>query len=256
VELQGRIAEPGAEPERSAIADNRNPSRVVGHIENRGVRRRPVTEVEWLECNDPEKLLKFLSGNANDRKLRLYLCAVGRQIWHLLKDQRSRDAVEVAEWYADGLTDAKALDIAHRAACHAAHDQTGLPGMGESQIDAASAAWWAALTPQEDVWDEWTMTRDTILVSKGFRCCLLRDLFYPISFRPVKLSPIWLAENGGAVCQLAAAIYDDRAFDRLPILADALEDAGCTDRTFLEHLRCPGPHTRGCWALDLVLGKS
>ncbi len=55
---------------------------------------------------------------------------------------------------------------------------------------------------------------------------------------------------------LARSIYDDRAFDRLPVLADALEDAGCTDAAILDHCRGPGPHVRGCWVVDLILGKS
>jgi hypothetical protein len=57
------------------------------------------------------------------------------------------------------------------------------------------------------------------------------------------------------VPKLAASIYEQRAFDRLPVLADALEEAGCTDADILGHLRGPGPHVRGCWAVDLILGK-
>jgi hypothetical protein len=57
------------------------------------------------------------------------------------------------------------------------------------------------------------------------------------------------------VARLARGIYDDRAFDRLPILADALEDAGCHDTAILDHCRQPGPHVRGCWVVDLLLGK-
>ena len=74
-------------------------------------------------------------------------------------------------------------------------------------------------------------------------------------FRPPSLPPHLLAWNDGTVPRLARAIYDERAFDRLPILADALEDAGCTNADLLSHLRGPGPHVRGCWALDLLLGK-
>jgi hypothetical protein len=54
---------------------------------------------------------------------------------------------------------------------------------------------------------------------------------------------------------LATTIYDQRAFDRLPILADALEEAGCTDADILSHCRQPGVHVRGCWVVDLILGK-
>src|SRR5262249_29535391 len=86
-----------------------------------------------------------------------------------------------------------------------------------------------------------------------FQTDLLRDLFNP--FRPVAPAPGWLTANDGAARNLPAAIYDERAFDRLPILADALEDAGCADRALLGHLRGPGTHVRGCWALDLILGK-
>ena len=61
--------------------------------------------------------------------------------------------------------------------------------------------------------------------------------------------------NGGCVVKVAAAIYDERAFDRMPILADALEDAGCDNADILNHCREPGEHVRGCWVLDLLLGK-
>ena len=58
--------------------------------------------------------------------------------------------------------------------------------------------------------------------------------------------------NGRTVPRLARALYEERAFDRLPILADALEDAGCHHADLLAHCRGPGPHVRGCWVLDLV----
>jgi hypothetical protein len=88
------------------------------------------------------------------------------------------------------------------------------------------------------------------------QAALLHDIFpNPFQFPPV-IDPACLRWQGGTVVKLAQAIYDDRAFDRLPILADALDDAGCTDTVILNHLRGPGPHVRGCFALDLVLGKS
>jgi len=85
---------------------------------------------------------------------------------------------------------------------------------------------------------------------------LLRDLFGPQLFRPVRLNASWLAWNDGTVLKLAQGIYDERAFDRLAILADALEEAGCNNKDILSHLRCAGPHIRGCWPVDLILGKS
>ncbi|MBL8794488.1 MAG: hypothetical protein JNM56_11325 [Planctomycetia bacterium] len=71
-------------------------------------------------------------------------------------------------------------------------------------------------------------------------------------FRPVPVDPTWRTPTAIAIAQ---AIYDERAFDRLPILADALEDAGCTHVDLLNHCRQPGEHVRGCWAVDLVLGR-
>jgi hypothetical protein len=70
-----------------------------------------------------------------------------------------------------------------------------------------------------------------------------------------RVDPAWLAWNGGTVPKPAQAIYDGRAFERLPVLADALEDAGCADQQILSHCRQPGEHVRGCWVLDLLLGK-
>jgi hypothetical protein len=81
---------------------------------------------------------------------------------------------------------------------------------------------------------------------------LIRELFGN-PFHPVTMSAAWQTSN---VTALGQSIYDDRAFDRLPILADALEDAGCDNSAMLNHCRQPGEHVRGCWVVDLVLGKS
>jgi hypothetical protein len=86
------------------------------------------------------------------------------------------------------------------------------------------------------------------------QCSLLRDVAGN-PFRPVRVERAWLAWNGGLPAAMAAAIYDECRFADLPVLADALEEAGCDDAELLSHLRSPGPHARGCWALDLLLGK-
>jgi hypothetical protein len=87
---------------------------------------------------------------------------------------------------------------------------------------------------------------------KAAECCLLRDI-YGNPFRRCSLDPAWLTPT---VRDLARGIYDERAFDRLAILADALEEADCTNDDILGHLRGPGPHVRGCWVVDLLLGKA
>jgi hypothetical protein len=81
---------------------------------------------------------------------------------------------------------------------------------------------------------------------------VLRDIIGN-PFRVEKPAESWLTWNNGTVAALAQAIYDDRAFDRLPLLADALEDAGCTNPVFLDHCRQPGEHVRGCWVVDSLL---
>jgi hypothetical protein len=87
------------------------------------------------------------------------------------------------------------------------------------------------------------------------QCSILRDIFGN-PFRPVAVAPAWLTWNNATVPAIARHVYEDRAFHDLPILADALEDAGCTDADLLAHCRGPGPHVRGCWAVDLLLGKT
>jgi hypothetical protein len=93
-------------------------------------------------------------------------------------------------------------------------------------------------------------------------CESIRDIFGPLPFRAVTLNPSWLAWNDGTIPRLAGMIYEGRELPSghldaagLAVLADALEEAGCTSEDILAHLRGPGPHARGCWVLDLVLEK-
>jgi hypothetical protein len=92
--------------------------------------------------------------------------------------------------------------------------------------------------------------------SEGKEYCSLLHEVFGNSFRLVIIDPSWVNWHGGTIPRMAQAIYDDRSFDQMPILADALEEAGCTDQDILAHCRGPGPHVRGCWVLDLILGKS
>jgi hypothetical protein len=89
------------------------------------------------------------------------------------------------------------------------------------------------------------------LIHYSWLCNLIRDIFGN-PFRPVAVDARW---RTAAAVGLAASIYEDRAFDRLPILADALEEAGCDNDAILAHCRGDGPHVRGCWVVDLILGK-
>jgi hypothetical protein len=85
----------------------------------------------------------------------------------------------------------------------------------------------------------------------GIQSRLLRDIFGN-PFRPVTFDPDWRTTTA---IQLARQMYDSRDFSAMPILADALQDAGCEDAAILDHCRGPGPHVRGCWVVDLMLGK-
>jgi hypothetical protein len=203
-----------------------------------------MTEAEWLACNDPEQALDFLGNNASDRELRLFACACCRTIWDLLTDERSRAAVEIAERMADGTATENqrkvvwarigaAMSVADVAASRAA----------DFHIDALEVA---DLVLQSEA-----KTDDHALTLKATQSTLIRCIFGN-PFCPVVIATTWQTRN---VVALAQAIYDERAFDRMPFLADALEDVGCTNAEILAHCRGPGPHVKGCWVLDLLLGK-
>jgi hypothetical protein len=196
-----------------------------------------MTEAEWLACEDPTPMLELVSGTAGGRKLRLFGVACSRRAWGRL-DDLGRAAVEVAEGHADGRAGSDALRAA-RLAC-----RTG--GVG--------SAWYAAATRPAVAARNAALSAATGPAPGAERVAqagLLRDILGN-PFRPVKLDPAWLTSD---VVTLARGIYEDRAFDRMPILADALQDAGCDNEDVLNHCRGPGPHVRGCWVVDLVLGE-
>ncbi len=90
---------------------------------------------------------------------------------------------------------------------------------------------------------------------RQLHCVLIRDIFGN-PFRPVAIDPAWLTWRDGTIPLIAQAIYEERRFADMPILADALEEAGCADADILNHCRQPGEHVRGCWVVDLLLGKT
>jgi hypothetical protein len=123
---------------------------------------------------------------------------------------------------------------------------------------AMRAARWAYALPQLSPsagWDASAQPRDPGAQEEYLRlaCDALRDLFGPLPFRPVMLAPWLLAWQDGTVSKLAQGIAGEQAFDRLPILGDALEEAGCSDGELLLHCRRQGGHVRGCWCVDAIL---
>lgn len=226
-----------------------------------------MTEAEWLGATDPTPMLEFMKGKASDRKFRLFAVACCRRVWHVLTDDRSRRAVELADQAADGAVSERTLDAVSGEAEEAFedaitdHDDTERednPGVTAAQYAAAcSAASYASNTPVVRLEDAVVVANATSeavpdpSVMRGKQASVLRDIFGN-PFRPVTVDPSWLTSN---VLALAEGIYADRAFDRMPILADALQDAGCDNEDVLTHCRSEGPHCRGCWAVDLLLGK-
>jgi hypothetical protein len=102
-----------------------------------------------------------------------------------------------------------------------------------------------------DAFDTWTVFGKARPDDRATACAMIRDVVGN-PFRSVAFDRSWRTSTAVA---LAEGIYAERAFDRLPILADALEDAGCGDPEVLSHCRGPGPHVRGCWVIDMLLGK-
>jgi hypothetical protein len=106
----------------------------------------------------------------------------------------------------------------------------------------------------EPVTQEYVKAKEAFAVESARQADLVRCILGN-PFRSPRIDPAWIHAHDGAARRVAQATYDDHAFADLPILADALEDAGCTDDAVLSHCRAPGPHARGCWVVDVVLGK-
>jgi hypothetical protein len=217
-----------------------------------------MDERAWEESEDTDEVLARIGMAVSKRKLRLFACAACRCIWDLLMEQ-SREMLLLAERYADGhvrkgelpLVPKGYLRLEHgdRAATLAAQRHASRETL---RLAVADARWALARTRQGVHFGE------TLQAASAAQSHLLRDIAGN-PFRPVALSPAWQTP---AVLALAQAAYDNRTLpagplepDLLAVLADALEDAGCTDADLLGHLRGPGPHVRGCWAVDTLLNK-
>ena len=230
-----------------------------------------MTEREWCECADPIRLLAHLNRRQGDRKLLLYAVACCCAHRHLLGYAVSRDAVEWAERFADGEVQ-RDEDSALRdwqsegAAFHCesvaereeiaewadgrGSDLTRLSGrITRHRPSAVAAAYFANALMALDTTAPFdpTLSRHEQLLSVQ----PLRDIFGN-PFRPVTFSLSWRTDTAVA---LARQMYESREFGAMPILADALQDAGCTEPAILDHCRASGEHVRGCWVVDLVLGK-
>ena len=204
-----------------------------------------LTARRWATCADPPPMLNECRDR--DRPLRLFACACAGRVERLSPDALVRAAIELAERYADdGATDEERRKL--RYACEEGTRDVAAACLATSAWDAArNAAFSAALA------EAGSTTGAAWQAARAKQADLLREIFgNPLC--PTAVDPAWLAWNGRTVPQIAERIYQTRAFGDLPVLADALEDAGCTDAELLTHLRAPREHVRGCWALDLLRG--
>jgi hypothetical protein len=197
--------------------------------------------------------LLALGDRVSARKLRLFLCACCRHMWPRIAQEVHRQSVEIGELFADGLvTDdvrkatydlaKRTIGAGHSCCVPCSSEQVSVKTV---RFEAKCAA--GPQVKQGSLEKDIAFTRHNQL----HNALLLRDVFGDI-FRPVVFSPAWRADT---VVSLARTMYDSREFSAMPILADALQDAGCDNCDILDHCRGPGPHVRGCWVVDLVLGK-
>jgi hypothetical protein len=217
-----------------------------------------MTESQWLACSDPMAMLRQVRNSAGARKLRLFACACCRRLGRVCADEGLERLLRLAERYADGEVEAADLSAAlvgppragHAwAACNYTASPHPLAAAAGAAAYAAHAAARASDPQQDRTW------RRALAAERAAQAALLRDLFGN-PFRPVAVDLARLGEKGAAVRGLAGVIYGERAFDRLPLLAEALAEAGCKEEMILAHCRQAGEHVRGCWAVDVLLNRA
>jgi hypothetical protein len=226
-----------------------------------------MTEHEWLTTNNAEVMRSFVEKQQKAartkqgrRKLRLFGTACFRSyVEHDAPKTKPRDlamlreVLDVAERYADGLASKDDLRLAREKDHRIRKVHDGL------------VVWLLSESPQE----AWLASRHYYLGDPTWpyeatdqrRAAMMREIFGN-PFRVLEVPSRWVKWNDGVILKLAQAAYDERELPQgilrpaqLGVLADAFEEAGCTNKEMLAHLREVGPHVRGCWVVDLLLGK-
>jgi hypothetical protein len=252
-----------------------------------------MTAEEWAASTDARAMVAVVADRVpkrrvpqapfglSERRLRLFLAACCRRRWEEM-DPVCRYALEAAEKYADGPCDdvelltlqaaeevvrrkeassrARNLAIAATIAC--CQDQllmgwipfSGVP----DRLRGEYCLWKLTCEPTDYVHGEPSQPRSPQRIAAEALHSVLLRCVCGNPFRPRVTYPAWRTP----ILSLAQAAYDERSlpsgeFDalRVSVLADALEEAGASGEA-LEHLRGPGPHVRGCWVVDLILGRS
>lgn len=183
-----------------------------------------MTEAEWLESASVSAMLRFLRGRVSDEKLRHFIRASAAAAWPELAPHWDGRSTTFFPPRPGRISTPSLFEVAESTNIFAVFQRTG-----------GTAATAAAGYKQ----------------AGQVQAALLREIVGN-PFRLPAIDPLWLAWNDGTVAKMARSIHDEGAFDRMPILADALEDAGCTNPDILSHCRGPNDHVRGCWVIDLL----
>jgi hypothetical protein len=215
-----------------------------------------MTEAEWLACEDASQLIIAMPehGRVTTRTHALFVVVACRRLQGYYFKKETDFALRTLELYADGTASEEAMEqvFAHventtygadcidLRICEAVADVLFWSGTFFDSLRALSAGL-TGLIPSD-------VQAQAVLGHAD----LVREIVGN-PFRPSKLQPSTITADA---LRIATVAYDSHEFGCLPILSDALEEAGCTDTDLLAHLRSPGPHVRGCWALDHILGKS
>ena len=221
-----------------------------------------MTEQEWSQATDPQAMLEFLRGKTSERKLRLFACSVCRQLASFVGTREYIRGIEAAEAYADGGRMKAAMKRCRQALNERMVSLVDTSGHGQSD------EWNALFLGHVAICEKDYRSFPTCLsylqsglggdsVKKAISVSYLnvRDIFGN-PFRPITIDPAWLTWHGGLLVSMSQQMYASRDFRDMPVLADALEEAGCQDQDILAHCRSGGEHVRGCWVVDLILGSS
>jgi hypothetical protein len=228
-----------------------------------------MTESDWATCSEPDKMLRYLKKEwptkASERKLRLFVCSCCRLTWHLMVLETAHTATCIAEEFADGHVDEMRRDAAKYSVNTGPHQLPPWNTASYLAVLACDTRLWdaahqaAALSNQvrakttqlaHQANRDRKRTKTTLGNERRLTSHLLRCIFGNPS-RPITLE----ASLSLAVVQMAQAIYEDRAFERMPVLGDALEESGVSDSELLAHCRVDTLHARGCHVIDAILQK-
>jgi hypothetical protein len=235
---------------------------------------RIMTNKEWSESINLDVMIRFLCEMPDpwrtvvgQRKLRLWGCACCRLNWEHIREQSIRDAVELAERMAEGIANSEEIPVIERQVFPLSlgssveqllrgEPRTEVPNIAKAALALLSNDWetyaWAGVEIGHPGWrirqgeeGPWAKSCADLLR------CIIGNPFHSHQLADSN----WIVWNGATIIQIAQLIYTNRQFQDLPILADALEEAGCANHEIIAHCRLNGDHALGCWVIDSLLGK-